>query len=137
MGFGMARFEFMLTGHADSAADLAENVNGIGGKRVLQAIRLRLIEKGYDCDLDVGAEDWGWYFDARRNGRTYLCGAHVTRDPDDGETTNAQAFLDHIRGLLDRLFGKNKQDDSVSAATDLKAVLTTLSGVAKIKQVED
>jgi hypothetical protein len=71
----LARYVFQLTGYADTAADLEENVNGIGGKLLLDAIRLRLAERGYDCDAEVGAEDWGWYFSAQRNGRTYLCGA--------------------------------------------------------------
>jgi hypothetical protein len=135
----MARYEFMLTGHADTAADLEENVNGFGGKRMLEAIRHRLVERGYEYDPEVGAEDWGWYFDARRNGRTYLCGAHVMRDAGDGDgdTTEAQAFLDHQRGLLDKLFGRNKADPTVDAAADLLAVLAALPGVTKIHKTVD
>lgn len=133
----MARYLFQLTGYADTAADLEENVNGIGGKRLLDAIRLRLAERGYDCDAEVGAEDWGWYFDAQRNGRTYLCGAHVIHDPDDGQQTEAQTFLDHQRGFFDRLIGRNKTDPQTDPGADLLAVLKSLPGVSDIEATND
>jgi hypothetical protein len=133
----LARYEFQLTGYADTAADLAENVNGIGGKRLLEAIRLRLSERGYDCDAEVGAEDWGWYFGARRNGRTYLCGAHVNHDPDTDDQTDAQAFLELQRGFLDRLFGRNQADPQADPGADLAAVLTSLPQVAEIRAADD
>jgi hypothetical protein len=126
----MAHYVFMLTGYPDTATDLEENVNGIGGKQMLEALRRRLSTAGYTCDPEVGAEDWGWYFGAARNGRNYLCGGHVARDADDSAPCEAQAFLELERGMLDKLLGRNKADPGVDPDLDLKAALESMPGVA-------
>ncbi len=132
----MKQFEFELTAFRDAPSVLEENVNQLAGKALLNEIRKGFVAAEYQCD-DVGAEDWGWYFYAKRNGSTYLCGAQTEQGPEDHETEKplwGSAFVEHERGLMDRLRGRNRPDPADNSAETLKQVLSGLPGLLNLRK---
>jgi hypothetical protein len=126
-------YEFDLDGLRDSPEDMAENVNDLSGKRLMMAVRDGFVAAGYACDT-VDAEDWGWYFYAVRNGARYLCGGQT----DQGETTaSGRVFVQHERGLFDRLRGRNRPDPDERSGKDLRDSLAVYPEISNLRAAED
>ena len=134
----MADYEFQITGLRDSPEDLSENVNNLAGKRLAMALCDGFAAAGYECE-EVGAEDWGWYFTATRSGARYLVGAMTHQDPEDAATDRplwGRVFVNHDRGLFDRLRGRNRPDPNDRSAEVLRALLEARPEIGGIEAVE-
>lgn len=122
----MNGIEFTTTGFRDNEAVIAENINRIEGKALLEAFRGHAVAQGVTCE-EVFHEDFGWAMEARLGADGYLCGACVqdARDdvpgegirPPNGTEMTAMLWANKDRSLKDRLLGRNKQmpDDPMVA----------------------
>ncbi|MEM9796220.1 MAG: hypothetical protein AAF919_07010 [Pseudomonadota bacterium] len=83
-------FEFQTGAYPDTAATMADHINGMAGRALLSAIREGLVADGLS-PTPIGAEDWGWYTDVEAD-MHYMIGAIVYQD--DAYTAGSNAPLD-------------------------------------------
>ena len=111
-----AHFTLAVDGFEDEAASRAERVNeDIGGHALAAWLSERLTAKGH-AGSRPWVEDHGWAFDISHEGRVYLCTCSI--DESEPGPREAHVSIDLMRGLKDRLFGRNRMagDDRVVAA---------------------
>ena len=105
---------------ADSADDLAENVNGIGGKTLITALSDHLKASGDQVE-EVFDEDFGWCFYATHRGSRYFITTSI--EPDETDSFYGVVGVQKQRGMLEKLLGKNKMESADPVKSKLHAFL--------------
>lgn len=91
----------------DNNEELAENINGIGGKKLIVALANHLKRKGDQVE-EIIPKDFGWCFHSIHRGTRYLITASM--EPDNTEFFTGVVGVDKLRGLMEKIIGKNKMD---------------------------
>lgn len=98
-------------------------LNPIYGISLLEWLRSELEGKIEITEPD--AEDWGWYSELEFEGDAYLIGAcaHFEEGDNPQEPIEWVFQVDKYRGLKEKLFDKNKMNDSYSCFVFFKKLL--------------
>jgi hypothetical protein len=101
----MAHLISFVTDRFDPAKETPNPINPIPGEAMLLWLRDRLQPLSYDVTLP-GAEDWGWYVHADRDGSRYLVGASGDAEIGGGLCWIIQ--IHKVRSLRDKVFARNR-----------------------------
>ena len=121
------RWEFTTEAFRDAPGVREENVNGIEGRGLAEALRTGLRARGL-TPSEVWPEDHGWDFMVEAPDGAWLC--VVSLDPlNDGEDrTTARTMCAIVqatkqRGLWDRLRGRNRESGDEAVPVALASIL--------------
>jgi hypothetical protein len=116
----MAMVFRFTTNRFDVAKERPNPINPIPGESLL----LWLIDntKGAVAFSAPDCEDWGWYSDARWNGRRYLVGASASEEEQDG-AREWVLQVDKIRSIKEKLLGRARMDGQDECASYLLRLL--------------
>ena len=115
----------------DIRAEPPNPINPIGGKGVLDWLRKKLRENGWET-TDPEAEDWGWYMDATLGDAAYLVGASGEAEADASEV-HWTIQIHNRRSVLQRMTGKNKMSAADPLSARVESILRADGGAVGLE----
>src|SRR5262245_54130225 len=114
----MAHVIMFRSAQFDVARETPNPINPIAGESVLQWLRERLKEGGYEADAPA-TEDWGWYMGVARDGALYLVGASADAEQ-PGPEIDWMIQIHRHQSFKDKITGANRMsaDDPLSATIE-------------------
>jgi hypothetical protein len=105
-------WKFRTESFRDAPAMREQNIDGIEGATLAEAVRGHLLSEGHSCD-EIFPEDFGWAFYAAGPEGRHFCAFTVQpwnqEAPEAARAMDAHASVHKQRSLVDRLLGHNRE----------------------------